>query len=386
MIINVLVHEFEYGVGHSKAMIEVLKRIPQDQIQQINIVSYQSENLNENFDHLVATNKISFLKVPFNWIKNGLFRSIFFQIYTLLFWKKPKGSLSISMGVCSFVGDIINVQFCHFLWTQNYFQTARMGLLKKIYKKILFKYYVACEDYVYSKKGLKFVFLSQFMADEFKERYQLNKDQYEIAYSSTDLERFSPSESTRESLLNELKQDYPQLRDLDIKKPVSLFAGAYERKGLLNLVPNLPENHQLIIIGSGERGAKFPELNKRNYFKITFTKEISKFYAACDLFIFPTIFEPFGLVIMEAVMSGMKVLVSKKHVGATELLEDVAGVELIDPQLPLHRWIEEPQILDKGKRLELYKDRVKLSKKLSWDKCCQKWLELLNLLVDKNRT
>ncbi len=384
MKLNIFVHEFEYSVGHSKAMIEVLKRIPDQQIEHLRVICYSADEPHEHFSHL--GNRFEIHKVPLSFLKPFILKSLFFQIYTLLFFRRKAGSINISMGVCSFVGDIINVQFCHFLWQKKYFSAAKLSFFKRIYKKILFHYLVACEDYVYSKENIKFVFLSKFMEEEFTKRYQIPSHNRTTTYSSADLSRFKPNEKSREDNLKNLICSYPQLSSLEPRKPISLFAGAFERKGLPFLLENLPQDHQLIVIGKGEKGSQFPLLEQEHIFHVAFTKEIELFYQSCDLFIFPTLFEPFGLVIMEAAMCGMKVLVSKEHVGATEILEGLEGIDLINPLTPEHEWINHPTILSESERFSYYEKRKGLQNQLSWEKCCKDWLVTINLFGNENST
>jgi UDP-glucose:(heptosyl)LPS alpha-1,3-glucosyltransferase len=51
-----------------------------------------------------------------------------------------------------------------------------------------------------------------------------------------------------------------------------------------------------------------------------FSKSIEQFFAAADVFVFPTIYEPYGMVISEAMASGLPVITSRAA-GAAELIE-----------------------------------------------------------------
>ncbi len=51
-----------------------------------------------------------------------------------------------------------------------------------------------------------------------------------------------------------------------------------------------------------------------------FSRHIEQFFAAADVFIFPTIYEPYGMVISEAMASGLPVITSRAA-GAAELIE-----------------------------------------------------------------
>ena len=49
--------------------------------------------------------------------------------------------------------------------------------------------------------------------------------------------------------------------------------------------------------------------------------QVERYYAAADLFLFPTFYDAFGLVVTEALASGLPVVCSREA-GAAELIED----------------------------------------------------------------
>ena len=51
-----------------------------------------------------------------------------------------------------------------------------------------------------------------------------------------------------------------------------------------------------------------------------FSKQIERFFAAADVFVFPTFFDAYGMVISEAMASGLPVITSRAA-GAAELIE-----------------------------------------------------------------
>ena len=119
-----------------------------------------------------------------------------------------------------------------------------------------------------------------------------------------------------------------------------LFVGnSWGRKGLRTAIEAIRgpghENVRLVVVGDGV-AAPFleglpAEVVDRIVFAGTQRHEVERFYAAADVFMFPTLYEPFGLVVLEAMACGLPTIVSA-CAGAAEWLTD--GVDLVLLQDP----------------------------------------------------
>ena len=107
-----------------------------------------------------------------------------------------------------------------------------------------------------------------------------------------------------------------------------LFASnSHKRKGgflLLNALKQLPaHDFELTIVGKPFKAAqKMPNVRCLGY-----VKNIADYYHQADWLVLPSYFEPFGLVVVQALECGTPVIVSKQ-VGAVALLEPDEGLIL----------------------------------------------------------
>ncbi len=145
--------------------------------------------------------------------------------------------------------------------------------------------------------------------------------------------------------------------------PLLLFAGDIRtaRKNLatvLAALPSLPGVHLAVVgaVGGSPSPAEAERLglSGRVHF-LGFRRDVAAVMRACDLFVFPTRYEPFGLVILEALASGLPVVTSAVA-GAAELLTPACGVALADPEdaaalaAALRRLLADPAALNRMRR------------------------------------
>ena len=91
---------------------------------------------------------------------------------------------------------------------------------------------------------------------------------------------------------------------------------------------NMPENHLLLLVGSGSEEKTYREIIDTNKIKnVRIEKfhpknELFDFYKASDVFVHPTSYDVWGLVVNEAFACGLPCIVSDHCVAGLELIED----------------------------------------------------------------
>lgn len=151
----------------------------------------------------------------------------------------------------------------------------------------------------------------------------ITEERIQVIYNGVDVEEFSPSVGDRQAL------------NLPTQVPLALFAGDIRtnRKNLdtvLQALVQVPDLH-LAVVGATD-GSPYPDLagelgiRDRVHF-MGFRRDLPEIMRSVDLFVFPSRYEPFGMVVSEAMASGLPV-VTAITTGAAEIVTPDCGVVL----------------------------------------------------------
>ena len=112
-------------------------------------------------------------------------------------------------------------------------------------------------------------------------------------------------------------------------------------------------------------------------FYIPHVKEIDRIYGMCDYFLFPTLYEPFGMVLIEAAIHGLKIITTSKNVGASEVIKDLEEVKIYKSE----KEFELPEFftkVSKEERLALTRTRKNQLKNYRWDNISKLYSDFLS--------
>ena len=370
------VHEFTRSVGHSNALIETIKRFPKEVISNSEVYCFTyDKELSDELEGIKIQTFGPYPKFPF------ILKVIYFQLICLILKVfKKRSHIWISIGTANLWPDIINIQFIQKQWASMFFNISKPKGLVYVYKKILFFLLTKQEDYTFTNDKYYSV-LAPFMKKFLTDKLDIAEKKIKVLPSAVDVLRFSPEKVNFYDVTNK----YPELKNLNPKKPIYLFVGALERKGYhqaLSSLERVGEQVQFLVVGKGETYSNSNSQSSTvEIFHIPFTKEIHEIFAISDCFIFPTQYEPFGLVIFEAFAAGLDIYVTREMVGAADLISDDDNVYLIDD-------IEnfEVKVVDKLS-IELKKNRISQRKSIfdqySWEKCSNGFIKLIEAKISE---
>lgn len=167
--------------------------------------------------------------------------------------------------------------------------------------------------------------ISRQVANELQELYCL-RGRVEIIPHGVDSQRFKSAnrEKYRAAMRRQMGLNEDQL--------VALYVGDLTKahvhlKELSRAAPDV----QLVIV-SPSKSYHWSAPNVRIF---PLTKQIERYYAAADAFVFPSVNDPFGMVLLEAMASGLTVF-SSDRAGAAELIDSGRDGFVT----PLAEWVE----------------------------------------------
>ena len=223
------------------------------------------------------------------------------------------------------------------------------------------------------------VAVSRNVRDDVLARYDLGPAGIEVVPNGVDTERFHPDNKARYRARTRI--------GLGIRpdETAILFVGhSWGRKGLraaLDAMAGLgPYDARLVVVGTGSPRAFMAGRPPREARNVIFVRErtldIERYYAAADIFLLPTLYEPFGLVVLEALASGVPCIVSALA-GVADVLEDgVDALLLADPSDPdeiiakLRLLLDAPELAQR-----IAENGVRKARQLSWTSIADLLLE-----------
>jgi UDP-glucose:(heptosyl)LPS alpha-1,3-glucosyltransferase len=192
---------------------------------------------------------------------------------------------------------------------------------RKIFRKGNFKTIIAI-----SKRG----------KEEIAKHYEVSRKKIKVIYNAIDANRFDLDDRTKKRAKVRKAIGIPE------DAPLLIFVGSgFRRKGLpaaIRALARLDSRVSLMVVGRDRAGpyrslAKKEGVENRVFFMGPVV-DVERYYCASDLFVFPTVYEPFGNVCLEAMAAGLPVITSRICGGSEVLDEGKNGYVVENPTDP----------------------------------------------------
>ena len=225
------------------------------------------------------------------------------------------------------------------------------------------------------------------------------EEKIRVCYNGVDPEKYSPERISKEDIAR-VRQRYG-LKEDDL---MIFFIGRLVWvKGVDKLVMAMPHilnevpNAKLVIVGVGDMRGYLEKLvenlriQENVKFRFEFIPEEERIlhYAACDVAVFPSLYEPFGIVTLEAMSMEKPVVVGARGVSGMREIVVPSGPEQcgfhINPYDPKDiAWGIVNSIKDPAVKERLGKNgRKRVLENFTWDIIAKKTIELYEELVSK---
>ena len=348
-------------------------------------------------ERFVKENEIYLLTINYNYvisdlivhkklaIKKPYLLHILFDIYYNAKYsermKKEGIDIIHSQGTYSKKCDIVTMHSCHKAWINYYKSWSFTRKLRGVADPVTFVA-LSVERKVLEKASKKIIAVSEGVKREILENYNVPAEKIDVIPNGVDLEEFKPDVEKRKRIRMKYRIDGNEI--------VLMFSGyEFKRKGLRYIIEALPkvkENVKLLVVGRDnlrgyqELASKLGVLDKIIF--AGFVPEIADYYAASDIFVFPTAYEAFSLATLEAAASSLPILATKVN-GTEELIDEGYNGFFIkrepeDIAEKINILIEDDEL-----RRRMSKNVRKTAEKYPWDEVAKRTLKVYEEVVKR---
>jgi UDP-glucose:(heptosyl)LPS alpha-1,3-glucosyltransferase len=303
MRIAFVVHDYNRHIGHSRYVAELASRYRADHDVHVFTNTVDDPDIaGLTFHHVPAlrtnalASAISFI-VPATLLVRGRFDVIHAQ------------------GLCGYRHNLATAHFCQTAWYDALLRHGtRLTWKQQVFRHVLSKLErrALCQP-----ATRRVIAISELMRTNLAQLYGRDRN-VDLVYHGTDIVSFHPS--NRERYRTEVRTAVGIPDD----RFTALYVGDLKKGAAAAIRATAKAPGVTLLLLTGSQTAPFRTLAAaegvadRTVF-LPFSKKVATFFAAADAFVFPTVYDPFGLVITEAMASGLPVITSRAA-GASELI------------------------------------------------------------------
>lgn len=233
----------------------------------------------------------------------------------------------------------------------------------------------------------KIIANSEFVKAQILHRHQVRPEQVEVVFSGADCERFTPAN------LRTQRDEVRKKFGIAPEAFVILFVGNdFRRKGLDTIFKAIPHLRKfcprlkVLVVGEDRHENEFFTMAEalgvsREIVFAGHQPDIPQFYAAGDIFVLPSRFDPFSNAVLEAMAAGLPVIVSVTN-GAREVTEG-AGLVVRDTDSETELADKVKTLLDGNLRMQLGINARKKAEALNWDVHMKKIVQIYKEVAEQ---
>jgi len=219
-------------------------------------------------------------------------------------------------------------------------------------------------------KAKKIIANSKMVKNQIIKTYNISENKIKVIYNGIPLKNMEDTSTLYD--------------EFQIKGKVLLYVGSgFKRKGVKEVIEIASKlnNYTLFIVGKEKNIKEYIEYAKKLNVNAIFTgarSDVDKFYSLADIFIFPTHYEPFSNVVLEAMSYKCAVFTTLQN-GASEILEKKFIMD--NPKDYKIEFIQ--KLLDNETILNNYKEQnYKISQNFSIEKNVKETLKVINEVIN----
>ena len=227
---------------------------------------------------------------------------------------------------------------------------------------------------IFSAAFDKIICASSFTAEEIE---PIAPDKIEILNLGIDLDSFRPERAD-----DDLRLRFSRGADL-----LLLYVGRIAREKNIMLLPRVMEElrrrkvrARLVVAGVGELEAELREAGEEDIDLVGYITDrelLAGLYASADVFVFPSLHEPYGLVPLEALAAGLPVVCPDSG-GVTEY-SDSQAVRSVNPEPK--SFADAILDLSNGRREELRRLARTQAERFPWERTFDKQMRLYEAMI-----
>jgi glycosyltransferase involved in cell wall biosynthesis len=291
-------------------------------------------------------------------------------------------TITNSIGAAAIDADVITAQFCHAAFAARFGGLRGGSFLRGAYHRLAETRFVAEERHAYGATRLRRVIaVSNGTSRELQEHYRVPADRIRVVPNGVDHAVFRPAADTT------TKKELRRRLGLPVDAMLALFVGGdWERKGVrdaVDAVARIADAH-LVVVGRGDGDALMRHVAHTGavgrVHVVAPTPAPQEFYAAADCFLFPSRYEAFSLVTLEAAASGLPIVCHRIN-GTEELVTEGGNGWLV----PFGADALREKLIalrdDAALRARMSAAAVESSRRYAWDRVADEYYAVLEEAV-----